>query len=260
VSQPYVIIDSQMKVIVDNIATEYLDEGNGPVILMLHGWRDSLHTFDSLSSELGEKYRVVRLDMPGFGKTEMPQETWDVEKYVTFVSDFLVKIKVKPEVILGHSFGGRVAIRGIATDSFYPQKLILVGSAGISKRVTLRNVLVTVAAKLFGVVTLIPPLLFYRHQIRRKAYKVIGSDYLEAGLLRETYLRVISEDLQVFASKIKLPTQLIWGNNDTETPVEDGKKYASLISGSTLSVIPDAGHMVHQEQVVKVAKIVKDFV
>lgn len=249
-----------MKVIVDNIATEYSDEGKGPTILMLHGWMDTHHTFDRLAGVLGLDYRLVRLDMPGFGQTEAPKEAWSVGDYATFVSHFSDKLGLKPDVILGHSFGGRVTIKGVSTGVFKPRKLILVGSAGISKRITFRNIFFTTVAKIFGIVTYIPPLYFYRDKIRKKLYAMIGSDYLESGVLRDTYLKVISEDLKEDASHISLPTQLIWGENDTETPLADGRQFSLLINGSSLSVVAGAGHMVHQEKAEEVARIIKDFV
>lgn len=248
-----------MKVIVDNIATEYVDSGEGKTILMLHGWMDNLKTFDGLVGCLGNNFRVVRLDMPGFGQTEPPAEAWDVSKYVEFVSHFLEKIEVSPDVILGHSFGGRVTIKGVSDGIFRPQKIILVGAAGISKKNTLRNLIITVLAKIFGLFTLIPPLLFFRHKIRRKAYQLIGSDYMDSTYLKETYLKVISEDLLGNAANIKIPTQLIWGRNDTETPIADGEKYIEVIKNSKLSIIEGAGHLVHKEKSQEVAEIIMDF-
>ena len=73
-----------MKLIVYNLATEYTIEGAGGTALFLHGWQDNLHTWDSLASLLAPMYRVVRLDLPGFGKTELPRETWNLYNYIQF--------------------------------------------------------------------------------------------------------------------------------------------------------------------------------
>ena len=80
-----------MKIIVQNLATEYRDEGSGKTLIFLHGWQSNLHTFDNLASPLKNYYRVVRLDLPGFGGSEMPKETWDLNKYILFVCDFIQK-------------------------------------------------------------------------------------------------------------------------------------------------------------------------
>ena len=85
-----------MKVIVDGLATEYQDEGHGPVILMLHGWGNTYHVFDAIVPALAKIRRVVRLDLPGFGATERPAEAWYVEDYARFVGAFCAKLKIDP--------------------------------------------------------------------------------------------------------------------------------------------------------------------
>ena len=117
-----------MKIIVQNLATEYLDEGTGEVVLFLHGWQDNLHTFDSLVSLLPPTLRIIRLDLPGFGKSEVPKETWDLNNYVQFVKDFIQKLDIKVYAFIGHSFGGRIVIKGEATKNLQAQKIILIGS------------------------------------------------------------------------------------------------------------------------------------
>ena len=97
-----------MKIIVQNLATEYLDEGNGKVVLFLHGWQDNLHTFDSLASLLSPTWRIVRLDLPGFGKSEVPKETGELDNYVQFVKDFINKLDIHVYALVGHSFGGQL--------------------------------------------------------------------------------------------------------------------------------------------------------
>ncbi len=123
----------KMKAIVEGLATEYTDEGHGQVVLMLHGWGDNLHTFDPLLQFI-LKYRVVRLDLPGFGNSEKPQDVWGVQEYANFVRAFCAKLDIVPEAILGHSFGGRIILKGVGTGVLSPQKIILIASAGIAKR------------------------------------------------------------------------------------------------------------------------------
>jgi pimeloyl-ACP methyl ester carboxylesterase len=248
-----------MKVITNGLATEYEIIGEGKIILMLHGWGDSLHTFDKISKYLSKKYKIVRLDLPGFGLTEMQERAWEISDYVDFVSLFLNKIGIVPYSILGHSFGGRITIKGVATKIFNPKKIILIGSAGISKKNTLRNIIITIATKIFSIITFIPPISFYRKKIRAKIYKIIGSDYIDTGDMRETYLNIISEDLREYAGKIDIQTQLIWGNEDTETPLKDAKRFNSLIEKSRLNLLTNAGHLVHQEKSGEVSKIIEDF-
>lgn len=249
-----------MKVIVNNIALEYSDEGNGPVLLLLHGWQDSLATFASLVDNLGKDYRIVRLDLPGFGKSELPKTAWDLSDYINLVQNFITKLNLSVNVVIGHSFGGRITIKGTATKLLSAQKIVLIGSAGIAKTKTARTSLTRLITRLGSLIMYIPPLLFWRKRLRKKLYEMIGSDYLNAGPLQETFLKIINEDLSTYAATISLPTLLIWGAKDTATPLSDGQKLNHLIRQSQLEVFPDASHFVHQEQAQAVAQIIKAFV
>ena len=120
-----------MKVIVNNLAIEYEDEGSGPVLLFLHGWQDSLHTFDAISDDLKKNYRIIRLDLPGFGKSDLPKTVWSISDYVSFVNDFIKKINLSVYALVGHSFGGRIILKGSGQRKIESEKNILISSAGI---------------------------------------------------------------------------------------------------------------------------------
>ena len=248
-----------MKIIVQNLATEYLDEGTGKVVLFLHGWQDNLHTFDSLVSLLPPTLRIIRLDLPGFGKSEVPKETWDLNNYVQFVKDFIQKLDIKVYAFIGHSFGGRIVIKGEATKNLQAQKIILIGSAGMTKNRTFHNSFFKLLAKIGGLITYVPPLIFWREGLRKRMYSFIGSDYLNTGELKETFLKIISDDLSASAKNITIPALLIWGVNDTETPLADGKKLSQLIRGSDLKVFNETGHFVHREKSQEVARLIQEF-
>jgi len=246
-----------MKVIVKGLATEYSDVGSGPQVLMLHGWGDSLHSFDSLSHALGG-YRIVRLDLPGFGSTELPHGVWDVGDYARFVAEFCTKLAVEPQYVLGHSFGGRILIKGLANGNFTAQKLALTGSAGVADRPTIQNNTFMTIAKI-GKLALKPfPRSWYLN-LREQLYKVTGGDYVSAGALSETFVNVINEDLSKDAARISIPTLLIWGEDDLVTPVSEGKKLKHLIRNSELHVLHGAGHFVHQQKTHEVAALIRKF-
>src|ERR1700722_13178112 len=128
-----------MKVIVDNLAIEYRDEGQGPTLVLLHGWMSSLHSFDVITKLLSANYRVVRLDLPGFGESELPREPWHVGDYATFVSHVCEKLDLRPDAFVGHSLGGRILLKGFAERTLSSEKAILIASAGVAERQTLRN-------------------------------------------------------------------------------------------------------------------------
>ncbi len=248
-----------MKIIVNNIATEYLDEGEGEVVLMLHGWKDSLRTFDSLAPLLAEGRRVVRLDLPGFGGTEPPPRTWGVGDYACFVRDFILKLNINVDLLVGHSFGGRVALKGLGTGTLSARRLVLIASAGVAKKKRLRNYFFAALAKLGRAATFVPPLSFIRLPLRRKLYRLLGSDYFEAGPLSGTFRAVVREDLGVAARQLDIPTFLIWGEDDAVTPLSEGKRLAGLIPDSGLKIFPKAGHFVHREKPGEVAAAMQVF-
>ena len=248
-----------MKIIIDNLAIEYTDEGVGPTLLMFHGWGDNLHTFDAIVQELSG-YRIVRLDLPGFGRSERAEETWGVIEYARFVESFIKKIQIEPHTLIGHSFGGRVVIKGVGTDIFSPQKIVLIASAGIARKRTLKSFVLRMFARLGKMFTLIPPFSAYRTQIRKNLYAALGSDYFASGSMRDVFLKVVREDLLEFARRIRVPTLLIWGMQDNQTPLSDGEKIRDAIRQSEMEVIQGATHFVHQEKPQEVAALIREFI
>ncbi len=237
-----------------------MDEGSGPVILLLHGWKSDLHTFDPLISAFTGSFRVVRLDLPGFGGSEVPKDSWGVGEYALFVKAFIHKLGISVDTLVGHSFGGRITLKGVGLGELHPKKVVLIASAGLAKHKTLRNRLFGILAKVGKMLTVLFPASF-RSSLRHRLYQATGSsDYLNAGVLKETSLKVIREDLSGCARGVEVPTLLIWGENDTATPLSDGKRLAELISGSRLEILEGAGHFVHQERSREVMELIKKFV
>ncbi len=248
-----------MQTVVDNLAIEYTDQGTGPVVLMLHGWGDNLHTFDPLLQYIS-KYRVVRLDLPGFGNSLRSEDTWGVVEYARFVQSFIKKLQIDPQVVVGHSFGGRVIIKGVGVGIFAPQKIVLIASAGVARKTTIKSLVLRLFAKIGKALTLIPPLSIYRQQLRKKLYGAIGSDYFAAGAMRDVFLKVVREDLVHYARQIRVPTLLIWGSEDTATPLTEGETIRDAIRQSELEVIQGATHFVHQEKPHEVAALIREFI
>ena len=249
-----------MKTIVNNLAVEYIDEGSGPTILMLHGWKDTLHTFDPLLREFSGQYRIIRLDLPGFGASQMPPRDWDLQDYVDFVCAFIEKQNLTIDILVGHSFGGRITIKGVSNMALKPQKIVLIAAAGLAQRRTTRNAILAFVAKVGKVVTAIPPLSFWRKDLRRRLYEHVGRDYFASGALRGTFLKIVGEDLANAAANIKIPTLLIWGSEDDQTPLEEGRRIHEIIKGSQLETFQNAGHFVHKERPEQVARRIELFI
>lgn len=247
-----------MKIIVDNLAVEYKDEGQGPVLVMLHGWMNSLSSYDAITGDLAKEYRVIRPDLPGFGGSEPPPKPWHVGDYAAFVRNLLQRLGAEPYTLVGHSFGGRVIMKGVGTGVLHPKKIVLIDTAGNARRETPRLRFYKTIAKTGKAFAMLVPNAWYT-SMRKRLYKRAGSDYLEAGALSQTFLHTINEDLVEYARRIGVPTLLVWGEHDKTTPLEDGKRLASEIPGAQLAVVSGAGHAPHRENPEEVARLICTF-
>lgn len=249
-----------MQIIVDDIDTEYKDAGSGPVVLLLHGWGGSAFSFDPLVNELQDK-RFIQLSFPGFGRSEAPPHPWGVMDYAQFLTSFLKKLNISEiDIVIAHSFGGRVAIKAVATETLSPRKLVLIGAAGASQRTRFQR-RTSMAIKIGKMTISIIPAAFLRRRLKNCAIRAVGSeDYRNAGSLKETFVKVVNEDLKGDARSIGLPTLLIWGEQDQQTPLVDARTLKTCIKDSQLSVIEGADHFVFVTEAKRVAELINAFV
>jgi pimeloyl-ACP methyl ester carboxylesterase len=241
-----------MQIIVDELLTNYERKASAsasahaPVMLVLHGWGDNLQNWRAFADYFSKKYDVVLIDLPGFGGTQAPHETWGLDEYAQFVAHFLDKLKLRPEVLVGHSNGGAIVIRGLARGVLEADKLVLLASAGIRSEYKGRKKLVRLIAK-SGKVLAQPLPGRIKDHLRRKLYTTVGSDMLVAEHLQATFKRVVEDDVQADATSIGQPTLLIYGEGDVSTPPNFGRMLHERIAGSTFELLGDAGHFVYQD-------------
>lgn len=247
-----------MQVVIDGLLTTYDDKGKGKIILLLHGWGDSRQTFRQLISELAKNYRVISVDLPGFGTTEPPHDVWGLDEYADFIAHLINKLDLKLYGVVAHSNGGSVAIRGIARGYFSTERLVLLASAGIRNRHKIRKLALKVIAKIGKLLTFWAP-RHMKRQLQKKLYGVAGSDMNVVPHLRETFKKTVRQDVQADARNIHVPTLLVYGSEDKATPPLYGKIYTSLIKEATLHVVDGAGHFVHHDRPKVVVQYVKDF-
>lgn len=247
-----------MQLVVEMLLTNYVQKGQGPVVVLLHGWGDDWQTFRQLADALSDTYTVVGLDLPGFGGTQAPHEAWGVNDYALFVSDFLMKAKLKPYAFIAHSNGGTIAIRGLAKGDLRAKKLVLLASAGVRDVYKGRRKALRLAAKAAKAATYPLPKA-WQTKLKKQAYQTIGSDMFVAEHLQETFKRVVTDDILADARQLKLPAILIYGTRDTATPPSYGNMINDALKGSTLHMVRDAGHFVHHDQPKEVNKIVREF-
>jgi len=159
----------------------------------------------------------------------------------------LNKFDIKDPVLFGHSFGASIILK-YCVKYGRAKKLILSGAAGI-RRQTNKLKYYKFLAKVAKNILKVPLIRNYGDSLKQKTYQKIGSlDYLEAGVMKGTYKKVIAEDLTNDLDKIKIPTILFWGEDDQDTPLTDGMLMKAKIKGAKLFIIKNAGHFAFIDQ------------
>ena len=221
----------------------------GPTVVVLHGWGRSLEAVRQLGELLAQNCRVVLVDLPGFGRSPLPYPAsndgggWGTAEYSERIKQFLDQSGITECILVGHSFGGRLSVRLASQYPDLVKGLILIGSHGLKRSRPLREEVrvrsiraLTKTAKAIDGVT---GTRLFAHYL---APRFGSRDYKAAGDLRKTLVKTVNEDLTDLASTIQAPTLLLWGANDTETPIDLAQSFHRLIRGSELTVFPHKGH------------------
>lgn len=248
---------------VNGLEINYVLEGEGDLVVLLHGWGSNITLFDNLIHLLSSKYRVLALDMPGFGQSDEPSEVWDVDKYTDFVIDFIKDFGADKITLLGHSFGGRVIIKMNARENlpFEIEKIILVDSAGVRPKVsTSQKIKQGVFRKTKKILTSDAVTKMFPNLMDNLRNMNGSADYLAASpIMRQILVKVVNEDLQELFPLVKVPTLLIWGENDTATPVSDARIMEQTMKDAGLVIIPGCGHYSFLEGQVMFNRVIASF-
>ncbi len=212
-------------------------------LLILHGWGSGSKNWQRVKELLERSgHRVFVPDLPGFGENLSLSHAWSVDDYVEWVKDYCGKNNLSQFFLVGHSFGGCVATKFSLDFPKEIKRLILVDPALIRVK-DFRKAVLEKIAKTLKVFSFLP---FYS-LIRRAFYKfIVKSDYLDTeGPMRETretYLRIIKEDLSHRLSDISVSTVLIWGEKDKVTLLKDAYFIRDKIAEIKLEILPNIGH------------------
>ncbi len=248
---------------IDGISVNYIDEGEGETVLLLHGWGANITLYQSIVDTLKQGRRVLALDMPGFGKTPEPERPWCVDDYVDFVLKFILSFNLEKISVVVHSFGGRVFFKMNAKENlpFTIERAVLIDSAGILPKKTVGQKVSLRCYKIGRAFMSTKVMHFlYPDAVEDMRRKRGSSDYNSATpLMRDTLVKVVNEDLEPLIHLVKCPTLLIWGDLDTATPIEDARRMEELIADAGLVVCEGAGHFSYAEQPVKANGALKAF-
>lgn len=252
-----------MNITIKELNINYIKVGEGEQnLLLLHGWGSNFASFNNIINAMAKVCTVYALDMPGFGQSDEPKNSWCVDDYVDLVIEFIQKMNIQNLCILGHSFGGRVIIKMVNRKlDFTIDKVILVDSAGIKPK---NNNKVSFKVRFFKcakkVVSLGVVRKVFPNALENLKKKFGSEDYKNATpVMRETLVRTVNEDLTELLPNISQPTLLIWGDKDTATPIADAELMEKLIPNAGLVTIKNAGHYSFIEQPYLVNKVLQSF-
>ena len=245
--------------LIKGLNINYSESGEGKPVVLLHGWGSNLQAFTRVQQNLETEFHVFAIDLPGFGKSEEPKEVWGVEDYTQFIEEFCRIKNISNPILAGHSYGGRVSILFSSRNPVL--KLILIDSAGIKPT---RPLSYYIKVYTYKFVRAVLPFIVGRSKaneiIEGYRKKAGSSDYKSASpMMRQVLVKSVNEDLKGVMPQIKTPTLLVWGENDTATPVSDARTMEKLIPNAGLVILKNAGHFSFVEKLHEFLIILNNF-
>jgi pimeloyl-ACP methyl ester carboxylesterase len=229
-----------------SLVDEVLGDSASRHIVFMHGWGGDRNSLRAIGVLFRPTHAVHLLDLPGFGNAPLPPADWDTIKYADLVQRYVHDCVPAPVVLVGHSFGGRIALRLASQRLPQVRAIVLMAVPGLPappfSRVRLRRAaighlrrLLTAARPVLGA----GPIDWHTRTFGSK-------DYLAAGDLRSVFVRTVNEDLTESAKAVACPVLLIWGSDDRETPPSLARRFKGLLDGhATLELLPHKDHYLY---------------
>lgn len=244
---------------IDGVALHYTVQGSGNPLILMHGWGCTHSTVESIAAVASKTNTVYNVDFPGFGDSPEPPSVWGVEQYTRLIEGMSTQLGLKNPILIGHSFGGRVGI--LYASRNIVSKLILIDAAGVKPK---RSIKYYIKVYSFKAMKHLMRLIYGKEKaaakIEAQRARRGSSDYASASpKMRAILSRCVNEDLQSEMPKIKAPTLLIWGENDTATPMRDARIMERLIPDAGLVSFPGCGHYSFFDNPIQFAAVLKSF-
>ena len=225
---------------------KYVDNAKNSTLLILHGWGCS-HESLFFCSEFIKNFNLLYVDFPPFGNSSKNLQDWTIFTYVHMICSLCEKLKIEKFSVLGHSFGGRVAILLAALNKTKFGNLVLVDSAGIKPKRTFSWYVAVL-----------------KYKIRKKLGKDVSSygssDYrvLDENM-KKVFCNIVNTHLDDFLPQIRAKTLIVFGKEDKTTPIYMAKKLHKGLRNSKLVLLSNAGHFCFDDKRVEFISILRDF-
>lgn len=228
-----------------NVKTAYIEAGNGPDMILLHGWGQNKEMMLAIMDHFVGRYHVYSLDFPGHGESDDPDCAWGVPEYEEFLEDFIRRKDIQTPVIVAHSFGCRVAIRYAAVHHDV-KKMCLTGAAGIKPKHGLDYKIRTSAykaGKWFLKAT------HNEEKLKELQANAGSEDYRNAkGIMRPTFVKVVNDDVTPILGDVTCPVLLVWGDQDTAAPLWMGQEMEKKMPDAGLAIFEGDDHWAYWHQ------------
>lgn len=246
---------------VNGLNINYEVSGEGTPVILLHGWLCTLETMKPIANVLEKSFKVYNVDLPGFGKSDMPVKSFNTNDFGDFLNGFMKNLKIENPILIGHSNGGRTILNYAGRSLGKIKKIILIDSAGIKpKRKASYYIKVYTFKTLKKFLSIFPDVEMFNNIRERVLGKFGSSDYKNSPeILRKTMSTIINEDQTSIMKNIKAPTLLLWGENDADTPLADGKIMEKDIPNASLITIQNAGHFSYLDSYQQCMEIIQNF-
>ena len=262
------------------VKINYYEAGQGPPVILVHGFGASAYSWRFLGPALAVDHRVLTIDLKGYGLSAKPEDgKYAISDQADLVAEFIRTRDLHDLVVIGHSMGGGVTLMTyfeVREDApARIKKLVLIDSAGYPQKMPLfiwlakAPVLGSVGGKLLSprFVTGMALRKCYYHkdritdeQIDTYAYYVSLPGAREAVVA--TAQQIVPEDIEAVTARyqtISVPVLIIWGEEDEVVPVSVGKNFKRDIPGSELVILPECGHMAPEEEAAETNRLIKQF-
>ena len=234
----------------------YYITGEGTPLVVLHGWGANGKLMLPLCEALGSIRKCIIPDLPGFGKSEEPAKSWSVDDYGDCVLALINELGCKTVDILAHSLGGRITLKLCARPEILQRidKVLITGGAGMKPRRSAKFYVRKYTARVLKMPFQILPEPMRSRQLDKlrstSLWKSLGSsDYQQLnGVMRETFVKVVTEYLEPCLPKISNEILLVWGKNDETTPLYQAERIKNDLQSSALVTIDSAGHYAFLDQ------------
>ena len=235
-----------MEIVIDDIVINYEKVGSGQPVIVMHGWGQNLEMMYSIVGALKDNYQVFNIDLPGHGQSDEPLSPYTIDDYTTFLEEFIAKNQIEQPIIVGHSFGCRIAIR-YASRNDNLKKLVLTGAAGIMPK---RSIIYYFRVYVYKFFKLFKDVPFVKHYIREMMESGGSEDYRNSSpIMKEVLKNTVNTDLTPYLKDVKVPTLLIYGSKDDATPLWMGKVMEAEIKEARLIVYEGCSHYAYLERI-----------